>query len=49
VYVAQALSEAFKTTHGDVQVKHRELKRIKQAQHERAMAALDAQEKEQSE
>ena len=30
VYVAQALSETFKATHGDVQVKHRELKKIKQ-------------------
>ncbi len=36
VYVAQSLSEAFKTTHGDVQVKHRELKRIQQAQAEKA-------------
>jgi len=35
VYVAQALSEAFKTSHGDVQVKHRELKRIRQAQAEK--------------
>jgi UPF0042 nucleotide-binding protein len=29
VFVAQTLAEAFKATHGDVQVKHRELKRIK--------------------
>lgn len=28
VYVAQALYEAFKNSHGDAQVKHRELKRI---------------------
>ncbi|GLR72841.1 RNase adapter RapZ [Agaribacter marinus] len=30
VFVAQSLSEAFKASHGDVQIKHRELKRIKQ-------------------
>ncbi|MFC3121321.1 RNase adapter RapZ [Agaribacter flavus] len=30
VFVAQSLSEAFKASHGDVQIKHRELKRVKQ-------------------
>nr|WP_136251845.1 RNase adapter RapZ [Ningiella ruwaisensis] len=29
VFVANSLAEAFKATHGDVQVKHRELKKIK--------------------
>lgn len=48
VYVAQSLSEIFKAAHGDVQVKHRELKRIKQAQQARAMAerAMAEQESE---
>lgn len=44
VFVAQSLSEAFKTTHGDVQVKHRELKRIKQEQQERAKIEEDLRE-----
>jgi UPF0042 nucleotide-binding protein len=34
VYVAQTLAESFKATHGDVQVKHRELKKLKAEKNE---------------